>query len=158
MLTTALSLSLSLFLTLTGCGEKKPANTATSGSPAAAAGVTDETKIPDDDTSRAFANRLIGNPIRDFKPADNSDALFIYKTMTFKANNAWNAQGELTAQGEKVECVERGTWKMDAASANDTATMEWTVDYTNCPGRPQNNVMRVKVNISQSGVYTIQFR
>jgi hypothetical protein len=155
MLTTALSLSLSLFLTLTGCGEKKPANTAAS---SASAGVTDETKIPDDDMSRAFANRLIGNPIRDFKPTDNSDALFIYKTMTFKANNAWNAQGELTAQGEKVECVERGTWKMDGASANDTATMEWAVDYTNCPGRPANNIMRVKVNISQSGVYTIQFR
>lgn len=153
-----LTVALSLLLTLTGCGDKKPAASGGSSSGAAAAGVTEATKIPDDEKSRAFAERLIANPARDFKPTDNSDAQFVYRTLTFKPNNDWTAQADLTAQGEKVECVERGTWSMDPAMENDTATMEWKVEYTNCPGRPTTNIMRVKVSINQGGVYTVQFR
>lgn len=151
--------ALVVLLSLTGCGDKKPAESNGSAAAAASSGVSDATKIPGDDKSKAFANRLIATPARDFKPTDaSSGATFIYHSLEFKADNTWVADAKMLADGEEIVCAERGEWSMDAAEANDTASMDWKVTYTNCPGRPKDNIMRVKVMISPIGVYNVAFR
>ena len=148
--------ALSLVLALTGCGEKKPAASPSAGG--AANLVTDATKIPKDDNSRTFAERLLRNPAKDFKPTDaNTGAKFIYNELNFKPDNTWAANATMYAGGEEIACAERGEWAMEAASDANTADMVWTVTYTNCPSRPQNNIMRLNVHI-EKGEYTFQFR
>lgn len=143
-------------LVLTGCGDKKPA--ASNGSAGETSAVTENTKVPDDDASRAFANKLLTNDVIDFKPTDNnSDAAFIYKTVHFKANNTWDAVAKMYAQGEEIDCAERGTWEMDKADSNTEASMTLTVNYTNCPGRPDTNIMRLKFTFDNGG-WRIGFR
>ena len=147
--------ALSLVLALTGCGEKKPAQNAASGTSSM---ITDATKLPKDDNSRAFAERLLHNTARSFKPTDaNTGAKFIYNELVFKPDNTWSANATMYADGEEISCVERGEWSMEAASDSNTADMMWTVTYTNCPSRPQNNIMRVNVHI-EKGDYSFQFR
>lgn len=148
--------ALSLVLALTGCGEKKPASASAGGGNSENL-VTGDTKVPNDENSRSFAERLLRNPAKDFKPTDNnSGAKFIYHELNFKPNNTWVANATMYADGEEIDCVERGEWQMEAASDANTAEMTWTLNYTNCPSRPQNNIMRVKVHI-EKGDYTVQF-
>lgn len=143
-------------LVLTGCGDKKPA--ANNGTASSGAAVTENTKVPDDDNSRAFAEKLLSKDVVDFKPTDNnSDAAFIYKTVHFKANNSWEAAAKMYAQGEEIDCAERGTWEMDAATSSNSANVTLTVNYTNCPGRPANNIMRLNFTFDNGG-WRIGFR
>jgi hypothetical protein len=143
-------------LVLTGCGPKKPAaNNGTAGDGSA---LTEATKVPNDDASRAFAQKLLTHDIIDFQPADNNtDAKFIYKTVHFKADNSWNAVAKMYAQGEEVDCAERGTWEMDPADNATTAAVNLSVNYTNCPGRPQENILRLKMSYD-GGSWKISFR
>lgn len=148
-------IALSVLLALTGCGDKKPA---ASTSAASESLITAETNIPKDENSRAFAERLLKHDAQNFKPTDNNTgASFIYNTVSFKPNNNFQADATMVAQGEEIKCVERGTWEMEAADSASTATMMWRVNYTNCPGRPAENVLRLKVTI-EKGAYEIAFR
>lgn len=148
--------ALSLVLALTGCGEKKPA--ASNAAAGSANLVTEATKIPADDNSKAFAERLLRNPAKSFKPTDaNTGAKFIYNELTFKPDNTFVANATMYADGEEINCVERGEWAMEKATDANTADMTWTVTYSNCPSRPEHNLMRINVHI-EKGDYTFQFR
>ena len=146
-------LVLSLFLA-PGCGKKKAT---TGGGAASADRVTAQTKIPDDAKSKAFAEKLLTQIVQDFKPSDNSEAQFVYRTVTFQPDNSWQAVAQMTAQGETIDCQELGEWSMDPADDEHTAAMEWKVNKTTCAGRPETGMLRLKVTI-EGGEYNIKFR
>lgn len=147
-------LVITALLALGGCGKKTP--------PAAAAGgsggdLLGNVAIPDDKLSRAFAEKLLTHPVTNFTPADNTGLKFAYKTLTFKNDNSWVADAYIGDGQESVGCEERGSWKMDAAEDEHNAIMQWTLNKSTCPGRPQENILRVKVTIAQ-GEYDIKIR
>jgi hypothetical protein len=117
----------------------------------------EKANVPDDKTSEAFAERLLKNPAREFRPTDNAGATFVYHEMKFRPNNTWEAQAEMTAEGEAFNCQESGTWTMDKAESESTAMMTWKMDKTTCAGRPDSADMRVKVTI-EKGEYDIKLR
>lgn len=143
-------------LLLAACGAKKTAPAAaTDGAPAEES--IDGAKIPDDKTSKAFAQRLVKFDAKDFKPTDAAGARFVYKTVDFRGDNTWWAIAEMSAAGETIECKEQGKWEMDPATDEHTASMTWTLDRTTCAGRPESDVMRLKVEV-KDGDYRIVFR
>jgi hypothetical protein len=144
-------------LALFGCAPKHTGGgAAATSSPAESGGSVSNAKVPDDATSKAFAEKLLKFQAKDFRPADNNGAGFIYKTITFRDDNTWVAEAQMSADDETVDCKEAGTWTMDPAADEHTASMEWKLDKTTCAGRPENNIMRVKVGIDQ-GEYRIVF-
>ncbi len=143
-------------LALAACGAKKtPAAASADGAPAEE--TIDNAKIPDDKASKDFAKRLVKFDAKDFRPTDAPGARLTYKTIDFRGDNTWLAMAEMSAGGETVECKEQGKWEMDPATDEHTASMTWTLDRTTCAGRPETDVMRLKVNIDE-GEYRIVFR
>jgi hypothetical protein len=145
-------------LSFVACAAKHPSSAGPS-APAGgeAAESVDHAKIPDDAASKAFAQRLVKFDAKDFRPTDAPGAAFVYKTLDFRGDNTWLAMAQMSADGETVDCKEEGTWEMDPAIDDHTATMEWKLTRTSCAGRPENNVMRVKVGI-EDGEYRIAIR
>lgn len=140
------------FIVTPGCKKKEAATTASPN-----ADVLGDVNIPKDDNSKMFATRILQRPITDFSPVDSMGAKLIYKTLTFKNNNAWIAESVLGVGDESVNCTESGLWSMDAATDDHTANMTWDVNKTTCPGRSESNTIRVNVNI-EKGEYTISRR
>lgn len=140
---------------LAACGKKE--EPASSGSTAAADNAAAGANVPNDANSKAFAAELIKNPVHNFAPSDNSGARFVYVTLTFAKDNTWIALSRLGEGDESVDCKEMGTWTMDPATSATSATMEWKLTETTCPGRPKNNIMRASVNM-EGGDYKISFR
>lgn len=148
-------LVLSAILVLSGCGKK---NTPAAGGEAAGGGnLLGNVQIPDDANSRAFAEKLLTHQVTNFSPADNTGLKFAYKTLTFKNDNSWVADAYIGEGQDSIGCEERGSWTMDAADDEHNATMQWTLKKSTCPGRPQENIMRVKVTI-EKGEYDIKIR
>lgn len=143
-----------LLLTLFACGGASKKDVGTS---PAAESVEMPKDIPQDAASQAFARKLMKNQVVNFRPTDASGASFVYKTLTFKPDNSWDAESGMEADGETIECREVGSWTMDAAEDEHTAMMTWTLGKTTCPGRPEQGKLRVKVHI-EKGEYTIQIR
>jgi hypothetical protein len=143
-------------LLLAACGAKK-SEPAKAGADAPAQESIEGAKFPDDATSKSFAEKLIKFEAKDFKPTDATGPKFVYKTVDFKADNTWWAMAEMSADGETIECKEQGTWEMDPAADEHTAPMTWKLDRTTCAGRPEDSVLRLKVNIDK-GEYRIVFR
>lgn len=143
-------------LTLIACGAKKAPSTS-AGANAPAEESIEGAKIPDDKTSKSFAQKLIKFNVKDFKPADSGGARFVYTSVDFKPDNRWLAMAEMTADGETVQCKEEGTWEMDAAADEHTAPMTWKMTRSSCAGRPDTSILRVKVEIKE-GQYRIAVR
>ncbi|MFZ5476988.1 MAG: hypothetical protein ACOZNI_09465 [Myxococcota bacterium] len=113
--------------------------------------------VPSDAASEAFAEKLLRNPAKEFRPTDAAGASFVYHEMKFKPNNTWEAQAEMKAEGESFTCQEFGSWEMDKAEDENTSMMTWKMEKTTCAGRPDADTMRVKVTI-EKGEYKILVR
>lgn len=142
-------------LSIVGCGKKS--EPASSGSAASAGSAAAATNAPKDDASQAFVKSLLGTTVHNFSPINNGDMKFEYVTLTFGADNSFMAISRMGEGDDTVDCKEFGTWSMDAADSASTAAMEWKITGTTCPGRPKDNIMRVKMTI-EGKEYTIKFR
>ncbi len=151
-------LPLATLVLFTACAKKAEAPKAAAAQyDAAAEEPVEGAKHPDDANSKSFVERLIRVEAKDFKPTDATGAGFVYKTLDFRNDNTWFAQAQMTADGETFDCKEEGTWEMDAALDEHTAPITTKLTRTSCAGRPDNEVLRLKVKI-EKGEYTIVFR
>lgn len=148
------TLALTALVLLTACGKK---DTPTESSGDAAASASSGAAVPADKDSQEFAKTLIATPVHNFSPADAGSVKFEYVTLTFKADNTWLAVSRMGIGDETIDCKEQGTWTMDPAERANTATMEWKLSETTCPGRPTENIMRTKV-VFKEGKPEIFFR
>ncbi len=138
---------------LLACGDKTApvASGASKGLPSGA-------DVPDDANSKAFAKNLIANPTSNFKPTDALGAKFEYTKLEFRGDNSWVATGYVEAMDERMECAEAGSWAMSPADSATVATMNWTVDKTNCAGRDAGETTRVQITLGNSGISQALFR
>ena len=132
--------------------KKKKKDAATTTETASAAGMPD---VPDDGDSKKYAQKLMETEIKDFRPSDGAGAKFEYTTMRFAADNTWMANGYVEIADERMECTEKGTWKMDPATSSSEATVTWTLDTTDCPGRDAGGEIRAVLKLTKSGVEAI---
>ena len=63
--------------------------------------------------------------------------------------------GRVEIMDEYVDCEESGTWTMDPADSESTASMTWQLEKTSCPGREGGKEIRVKITIERDGSYEI---
>jgi hypothetical protein len=152
-------LALLLSLGALACAPKKAPEPAAKKATDDYAGVSSDTKIPDDKDSKAFANHLIRTPIKGFKPSDGGGAEITWNKVRFSAKNTFTATAKLTANGEEVGCEETGKWSMpDAANSDKKATIDIDIDTSNCPGRPNAGKLRVQVTATGDDDYSLVFR
>jgi hypothetical protein len=121
--------------------------------PAAAAAATPD--VPDDGNSKKYAQKLLEAEIKDFSPSDGAGAKFEYTTMKFSGDNTWSAEGYVEIADERMECNEGGKWSMDPADSATEATVTWTLDSTDCPGRDSGGEIRAVLKLTKSGVEAI---
>jgi hypothetical protein len=152
------SLSLTLGLTGTALAGKKNKKKKGQEPAAEQAPPKVKTELPKDGTSKSFAEKLMATPLTDFEPPDNDGTLFLYDTLTFKAGNVWEAAAWLDVPGDRFDCVESGSWTLDAAESELVAPVNWTVDETNCPGRKAGAATRAKLTIQPDGDVSVEFR
>lgn len=137
-------------LLLVACGEKAaPAPTAAAAAPAAAN--EPEPTTPGDAASKAFAKRLLATPLTDFRPGDSAGVDFVYGKVTFRGDNTFVADARLSIDGESMDCAETGTWTMDPATDERTASMTWSMTKTTCAGRPSTLESRVQLSADGAG-------
>ncbi len=98
--------------------------------------------VPNDPTSKAYAAKLLDTTGKGFSP--NAMGL-TYTALTFAADNTWHAEGLVSIMDEEMDCVEKGTWLMDAASSDTRANMTWTMTSTDCPSRVAPMEMRLEL-------------
>ncbi|NOY27604.1 MAG: hypothetical protein GXP62_17200 [Oligoflexia bacterium] len=138
-----------LFLALpliVGCGGKKPAPAAAGDSkPSASAKKTGT--YPTDATSQGFLSALTSMTVHNFLAVDNGGATVVLSTLNFTADNEWSASGYVDAGDERMECTEHGTWTMEAATSNSSATISWVIGTTDCAGREPGTSTRAKIDI-----------
>ena len=147
---TLLILGGSLVLAGPALAKKKKNKDADSTTEAASAAVMPD--IPDDGNSKKYAQKLLETEIKDFRPSDGAGAKFEYTTMRFAADNTWMAEGYVEIADERMECTEKGAWTMDAATSASEATVTWTLDDTDCPGRDAGGEIRAVLKLTKSGV------
>ncbi len=137
-------LFLAIGLVVTGCGNKK-APAAAGDSAATGSGVTID--IPSD--AKGFVTKLLKVTVSRFNPTGSAE--FTYEAMNFSGDGTWTAQGKLSLGGETIDCIEDGSWSIDAMDG-DNAVMEWVVTKTNCPSRDSGTEQRVNVAINGDDV------
>lgn len=98
--------------------------------------------VPADKTSQAFADQLLKTTGKGFSP--NAMGL-TYTSITFNADNTFRADGLVSVMDEEMDCIETGTWNMDAASSETTANMDWTITSTDCPSRQAPIQLRLQL-------------
>ena len=98
--------------------------------------------VPDDAVSKAYAAALLKTTGTGFSP--NSMGL-TYTKLTFAADNTWSADGLVAIMDEEMDCIETGTWMMDAAKSETAANMTWTMTSTDCPSRVAPMEMRLEL-------------
>ena len=98
--------------------------------------------VPDDKVSKAYAANLLETVGTGFSP--NSEGL-TYTKLTFAPDNTWHAEGLVAIMDEEMDCVETGTWMMDAAKSETATNMTWTVSSTDCPSRVAPMEMRLEL-------------
>jgi hypothetical protein len=145
-----------LCLSLFACGKGAPPSDA--GSASAPAADQEVASTPGDAASRAFARALIKAEFTDFKPADAVGAVIQYDRLGFQADNTWQASGYVAFEDEKMSCSEGGTWSMDPADSETTATVAWTVAQTNCAGRTAGTEARAKITLEPGQPPQFSFR
>lgn len=140
-----------LLLALIGCAKDKPAESS-GGVVAKDGGITDDTKVPADKGSRAFADHLVRNPVNSFKPGDTGAMVLTWTETRFGPKNRFQAQAVVDGGGEKFTCEEVGDWVMpDAAESNERASINLTIDKSTCPGRPNSGTLRMVLNVKPEG-------
>jgi hypothetical protein len=107
---------------------------------------------PADDASQKFVAKLLATQIKGFRPGDAGGAEFRYDTLTFAPDNTFQAAAFVEMDGERMDCTESGTWKMDPAESEKAAVVEWTIAKTNCAGRESGGGLRVRFTIDKDGV------
>ena len=132
-------------------GKKKDAP-----APAAPVETGPATAAPSDANSQKFLAKLLTATLKDFRPSDGG-AEFKYTEASFGAGKVFLAKGFVEMDGERMDCTETGTWKMDAADTDRSASVEWTIAKTDCAGRDAGASVRVKMTIDKDGVDT-EFR
>ncbi len=140
------------------CGEKKtPASSgdAAEDTPAEATETETSSDLPQDKNSKAFAKALVDLEITRFSPTD--DGVLKYELMSFQADATWSAQAAVEIADERMDCTEGGGWSLDPATSEDNATITWTVEETNCPGREAGDLQRALVDLS-GGSFNVAFR
>ena len=98
--------------------------------------------VPNDKASQAFAAKLLETTGKGFSP--NAMGL-TYTAISFNADNTFRAEGLVSVMDENMDCVETGTWNMDAASSETTANMDWTITATDCPSRQAPIQLRLEL-------------
>lgn len=148
------TLALLFTLSLLACGEKSASTSA----PAAAAATAFTMDLPDDATSRTFAETLVSGVTTSFTPTDADGAAFEYTKLQFRPDGTWLAEGYVEAMDERMDCTESGSWSMSAADSKTVATVSWNVSETTCVGRDNGTDSRAQLTISKSGVESAMFR
>lgn len=151
------ALSALLLLALVAAPGCKKKETTTAPAANAAADALGNVDIPKDATSKTFAGKILTHDVTNFAPTDSYAAKLVYKTLHFKNNNSWGADAVLGVGEDSVGCHESGTWTMEPASDDHTADVNVKITDTTCPGRQQQNMMRLHVHI-EKGEYTISVR
>ncbi len=136
---------LPLALVLAACGPKEA-------SVQAAAEVVGP-QVPDDASSRKFAEKLLALQILNWSPSDGGAVQFMYNTLTFKRDNTWQADANVSILDEEMACQEGGTWAMDPAQSDNTAFVDVAVEKSTCPGREPPTTIRIEANILGDGSY-----
>jgi hypothetical protein len=141
-----------MWVALAGCGDKEPSTTA---APAEAkAKETVGSVAPSDPNSQKFVADLTALDIQDFHPSSSAGGQIVYSHLKFRPEGAWAATGYVEAGDEKIDCSETGTWTMDPATNETTATMTWKTATTDCAGREPGGEQRVEVTITGSTINT----
>lgn len=122
--------------------------------PAAEAKVA--TEAPTDGASQKFLERLLEATVKNFSPSDGG-AQFKYDELRFAPGNTFAAKGFVEMDGERMDCRETGSWKMDAAESEKVGTVEFTVAKTDCAGRDAGATVRLRMTIDKGSVST-EFR
>lgn len=144
---------LPLFVLLACGGSKAPP--ADAGSSAAAG---PSTNAPTDSNSQAFLKRLLALQLTDFRPNDAAGAKFAYTSFDFEAGNTWTGPAYVEMDDERMDCTESGTWTLEPADSEETATVGWVVTKTNCAGREPGQATRASVTINGSGEASFSYR
>jgi hypothetical protein len=144
-----------LWVALAGCAkDKEKTNTAA----AAEAKPKVVANVPDDANSKAFAEKLQAMDIQDFKPSSSQGGEIVYTHLKFREEGVWAATGYVEAQDEKIDCSETGTWTMEPATSQNTATMVWKTSTTDCIGREPGGEQRVLVTLKDDGKIDADYR
>ena len=143
-----------LWVALAGCGDKEPTKTAA----AAEAKPTPMMNVPDDANSKAFAEKLSAMDIQGFSPASVAGGEIVYTHFKFRDEGVWAATGYVEAQDEKMDCSETGTWTMEPATSQTTATMTWKTETTDCIGREPGGEQRVLVTLKDDNKIDADYR
>jgi hypothetical protein len=139
-----LSIASLVLFSLVGCPKEEKSGGG--GIVAEEGGVTSETELPDDKDTRKFADGLIRNPVKNFKPADGSgDAGITWKTLTFGPKNHWEANAVISAGGENVDCMEAGRWTAEKAESGVKDTINLDTNKSTCPGRSESIQYRLEM-------------
>ena len=92
-----------------------------------------------------------------FKAVEGSDVELVYSSVTFSPDGRWQANGAVEIADETMECTEVGTWTMDPADSETTASMTWVIEKTTCAGREAGE-QRVSLSLLGNGSYKVDFR
>ncbi len=140
-----------LIAVLIGCGDK---NAPVEAAPAGPSGP----EIPGDANSKKFAEKLMNLTISNWAPEDSGEAKFEYTSLTFAADNSWQAVAYVEIMDERIDCKEMGTWSMDTAENANTAPMTWHIAKTTCPGREAGRDLRMQMSILNDGSFKVKMR
>ena len=145
-----------LWAALASCGDKEATSTA---APVEAKGskAAPVPGAPTDATSQKFASALVALSVSDFNPSDSSGAKIVYSHLAFGGDGHWSAVGYIEADFEKIDCSEGGTWSMEPATSDTTATVTWKTETTDCAGREAGET-RVEFTITPDGKLDTKFR
>lgn len=138
------------FLLAMGCGNKDGETTA---APVQAAV---KPTTPGDANSDRFAMDLVGLTITNIRPMSAGSARFVYETLDFQPDNTWRGEGYIEIAGERMDCVESGSWSMEPAESNSVAVMIWNVGSTDCINQTEGD-RRYRVTIS-GGSISLEYR
>lgn len=138
---------------LVACGEKEASET----SSVAEATAEAVTVVPTDKNSTAFGTKLMSNNFEGMKPVEG-DVKLTYNSLKFSPEGTWAANGIVEIADEGMECIESGTWTMEPAASDSTATVAWTIDKTTCAGREAGGETRAELTILDGGSYKMKMR
>lgn len=138
---------------LVACGDKEESET----SAVAEATADAVTVIPADKNSTAFGKKLLANDFKGMKPVEG-DVKLTYNSLNFAPEGTWSAAGIVEIADEGMECMESGTWTMEPAVSDATATVAWTIDKTSCAGREAGGETRAELTLLDSGSYKMKMR
>ena len=146
-----------LWVMLAGCAKDKEKSTTAAPAEAKPKVVA---HVPEDANSKAFAEKLQAMDIQDFKPSSSSSegGEIVYTHLKFRDEGVWAATGYVEAQDEKMDCSETGTWTMEPATSQSTATMTWKTTTTDCIGRDAGGEQRALVTLKDDNKIDVDYR